>query len=550
MISTTAKCALLSTLCLSFQVFADTRTDDPRIQQLKEIYPYRPYATQDIVTRVKRFSEDPHALINVFEITNRGLNAGQAKDQPWNGSFWPLIQGQIANPYQSRSFFEPWEFFQWKGNAAEFKKRREKELSRPYDLSEAELAQLAPSEKYDLALGDTNFDLTNRIWNFVDTWGNNKSWGYVTSIDMPAGYRFPQPKDNIALWEGICHGWALAAGGFPRPEHTVDVILPNGKRLAFYPTDIKALVSLTVANSTVQDAVLMEGGRCNEMNPPTDEWGRYTDVVPKQKTAPVAPDCADVHPAVWHLSLANLMGQQGRAFVAEMDANGKVNNLPAQGYKFTYFNPDTGRAYREKDIQKAIMPIAKYKYDPYAANRNPEAVSVIGVETQLTLVNWVMPSAAETDGPENDKLTRKTMRYDLELDASGNVVGGQWRTDRVPVSKRERNGSTLHRSIPATGQPDFFWTLPKNYMNYFKPVARIGDWDPYSGQTPPAGWIPAARNAHSFVYQVTRNFGFNEQCTVVNDTTKDVIEVPCEYKYARPQPLLNLVNKLLDESRR
>ncbi len=80
---------------------------------------------------------------------------------------------------------------------------------------------MAPSEKYDILLGDTSFDLTNRIWAYQEKWGSQKKWGFLSSIDLPAGYRIPEGNSLMAFWEGICHGWAVAAGHSPRPEKTV-----------------------------------------------------------------------------------------------------------------------------------------------------------------------------------------------------------------------------------------------------------------------------------------------------------------------------------------
>jgi hypothetical protein len=90
--------------------------------QFKNIYPFRPMATEDIKSRVTRLTENEKFLWDIREITKRGLTQANTKVQPWGGSFWPLIQGQVANPYQEKDFsvlhgaFNGLEVTSWKYN--------------------------------------------------------------------------------------------------------------------------------------------------------------------------------------------------------------------------------------------------------------------------------------------------------------------------------------------------------------------------------------------------------------------------------------------------
>ncbi len=511
---------------------------------LREIYPYKPYSIEEVRGKVTKMTEDPRPLMNVIEMERRGLMEVNAKSQPWGGYFWALIQGQIANTYQDKTYFRVWEMIGWEGNVKRWKKRRNEVLNNVMNLEEKELAELAPSEKYDLLMGDTNFDLTSRVWQFVEGWGNSKKWGFLSSIDIPAGYRLPKSTKLMALWEGICHGWALAATGYPRPENTVTITLPNGKRMPFYPDDIKALVSLMFANSIAQDNVVVEGLRCLDKNVKTDEFGRNVDELPTKEGEEVLPRCADVHPAVWHASVVNLTGLQGRAFVVEVDYHATVNNHPLSGYKYNWFNPKTGK---KGNINEATIDLVGFK-DAYQTARNPLAVKLVGVEMEMIYTDWSNPKENETNSPEDDKFKSKKFMYDLELDAYGNIVGGQWRAEKV-IDVRGRNSRDQEEERTSRIlQPDFFWALPKNFAMYFKPVAGLEAWNG-RGQTPKS-WSGPAKAAHGFIYNVTREFGFNEKCTVIPEEGKGTKEVPCEFKYPRPQPLINVVNQLLQMSRR
>jgi len=511
-----------------------------RTAELRQIYPYVPLTTADVQARVVRMAEDANAVRNIRTISQRNLLRKDATNQPWMGSYWPLIQGQIGNTYHDKNYVDFMDYFSWEKNVKEFKERRDNVLSRIYELSEEELARLAPSEKYDLLLGDTNFDLTNRTWQFVENYGAGKSYAFLTAIDIPEGFRLPDVKDRIESWEGICHGWALAATGAQRPEKTVTYNLPNGKKMPVFPSDVKALVSLMYANSEVQNEVLMEGWRCNDMKPQRDEYGRYVDTVPRQPNDPVMARCADVHPAVWFLSVVNITGVQGRAMVVELDANGKVNNHPFSGYEMRFFRPDTGITTRNLD--RAIVPRARYRRDPFAAARNPQAVAIIGVEMKMKYTDWAWPSKSLTDSVSDDKLKNKTMWFDLELDAQNNVVGGQWRVTPKAEDYLELERQDQRREM--TNQPDFFWLMPKNYMRHFQSDRALGDWDPRTQTLPPRAWSSAAKSGHNNMLFTT-----GDTCTVVNDTTGEWGQVSCDFRNNKPRPLNNLVNKLLELSR-
>ncbi len=494
-----------------------------------EIYPFRPMPRDEIQRRVERVTESKTAYADIRTLTARGME-GSARTQPWGGSFWPLIQGQVANVYQDKNLFRFMDYLSWKGNLEKFEKRRRQVLSRGLDLSPRDLARLAPSEKYDLLLGDQNFDLTNRTWNFVEVWGKHKRNGFASSVAYPnADFRLPRANDRMALWEGVCHGWAVAAGAYPRPRKTVVVTLPNGKRLPFYPEDIKALVSLAFANSPAQNEVQVEGFRCDESLPDQDEFGRYIDR--RRAGESLLPRCADVHPAVWHLSVLEIMGQQRRSLVLEIDANNKVNNHPLASYSYRYFNPTRGA---RGTLNQVMLPVERYRNDPYRSSRHPDTRFIVGVEMSVRYVKWTMPRARPTNGPRDDKLKTKKYLYDLELDAAGKVVGGQWRVTRTVLDFDGRG---------RTGQPDFFWALKRDYMKHFQIDPQLPAWD---GRTaPPESWRHAAHGSHAYTVWEA---GPGVTCTVINDRTREARTVPCEFKTPRPRPLLNLVQRLVELS--
>lgn len=526
----------------------DEQTMDCRDGHIKEphkgIYPYRPFTTSKINERVGYLTENPNFLRNVREMEARGLNKRNASNQPWGGSFWPLYQGMAANNYQDKNYdvfiTDGMKAVSWKANVKAWKKRKDEVLTNVMRLSEEDLAKLAPSEKYDLLLGDTSFDLTNRIWNYAEKWGNEKKWGFLSMINLPEGYRVPDANTMMALWEGICHGWTPASGHSARPESTVWTTLPNGKKMPFYPNDIKALVSLMWANSTIQDHIMFEGNRCNRKHPDQDKYGRYIDTEIDKFDTELIPRCADVHPGVFHLAVTNVLGIEGRSFIADVHASAAVSNQPVSGYELVYFNPRTGK---EGPLYKSIISKAEFgKKDKYAENRNPEATHFVGVNMKLKYIAWEYPKMKTTNSPKDDKIKDIEFNYDLELDPEGNIIGGQWR-----VGKKIGDGPF---GIGTTHQPDFFWVVPKDWKKYFEGVSNLPVWDLTSGNPAPVEYKSAALGAHGYVYEESKFFfGVSPQCPVFPITGEGPMKmVDCEFRYPKPQPLINVVNELLELS--
>lgn len=528
--------SVVSGLLAVMPVFADITEADG---MNKDIYPYKPIPTSEIISKAKYLSEDDKAITNIFELQRRNLGQGRTNNQPWSGPYWPLKQGMIANPYLERTIFSYVHFIPTVDDIEPYKKRRNYVLTSEAQLTEKELAKLAPSEKYDILLGNS-LDLSNRIWDFINSWKKDMKWDYITSIDLPSDdYEIEKKNYIVANWEGICHGWAPASGVIPKPEKTVVVTLPDGRRMPFYPEDIKGLISLTWANSLVQDNVLSEGLRCKRIRPKRDRYGRFYDTIPED--GKILPRCADIHPAVMHVALSNVTGNQGRSFVIDINPKIAVANQPIVGYKFNYFHPETGK---DLSFEKALTPYDSYREnDVYAENRNPDTAFVVGVESTITYADWTQIKKPESKDYLKDKTSELVSLYDLEIDAAGNIIGGQWRGYKNLLSMSSESGPSMN-----TSRPDFLWVVPKNFKKYFAPISSLESWDIRSGQPAPKSWTDASIVAHSFKYEMSKHYGNFELCKVKNTSTGEVKEVPCEFKYPRPQPLLQVINQLIDYS--
>ena len=621
-----------------------------------EIYPFVPFETTKIHNDVKRLAEDDNFVKNIYDMFSLGLIQGKTHKkgangehlefQPWESTYWPLNKGLIADPNYTknvRNILNIRSTIDWKHNFKKLNKRNysvharinDKDRKGRFIFNSEALAALAPSEKYDLLVGDTNFTLTKRIVKYMGKWGHKKEHGFLSSFDVVGGQSLelaqkmvaegsyetiedampkaielrggltehlaekmvkegkyqtvadaleeaksiaikeaknyaPKKKNSLmALWEGICHGWAVAAGVVPRPRRTVTFKLEDGRKLKFYPDDMKALAAMLWANSLIQDGkwnpvndnnenltdnngnkavtggIIMQGLRCNDKTPKKDEWGRFYDAAPDFFSKKLEPRCVGVHPATWHLGLMNIIGHQGRSFIVERKVKAAVDNHPMTSYKMEFFNPYTGEY---SDMASAIHPVNED--DQFRDFRNPDVAMIVGVRTTMTYLNWEVPKKRDTDRESLDSLKDIEMLYDLELDADGNIIGGQWRT--TEIGKNFLNIGADHT------QPDFFWTVTKHWRTagevkqwntkaYFEPLAGLSTWNAEKGELPGEDWKAAALNAAAFEYKQTHDLGWNEKCEAVNTKKKGpIVEVPCEYITNRPQPLLNVVNRLIE----
>lgn len=518
--------------------------------QLPNIYPFVPIPSSDIIEKTMRLSEDKNAIVNIMEVERYGLSQGRTKNAPWSGPFWALKQGMIANNYQDKTAFQYFQVIPGVDSIKPYDKRENMVLSKFYKMSEKELAKLAPSEKYDILVsGGQNLDLSNQIWDFINKWKNDMKFDFMTSIDLPGDeYELKKSNYTVANWEGICHGWAPASGIVPKPRRTVNITLPDGRNLPFYPEDIKGLVSLTWANSLVQDRVISEGLRCKRRNPKRDKFGRYYDTIP-EADGTILPACADVHPAIMYLTLVNVTGKQGRSFVIDKAATIAVANQPVSDYKFQYFHPKTGVS---TTLRNGLVPYSQYRaFDPFASARSPQTAYVIGVDTTLSYADWTLIKNPSKNDKDNEKDSYKDIhfRFDLEIDANGTIVGGQWRVNRDPFAPigKEMEGSEeeVGKSLSSTHQPDFLWVIPKDYKKDFQSVP-LPRWSVTSAQPAPQEWTNAAKAAHSFLYHKTKEYGTAQQCKVKNKVTKEIELVDCEFKEPRPQPLIQVVDQLVE----
>jgi hypothetical protein len=377
---------------------------------------------------------DKFAYATLASMESAGLRKAKLAESPWSDDYWGIYKGIIGARYADPSFPASGN---WKQNFDYVRAHAPQAILSSGNA--AAINRLSPAEKYDALVGDTNGTLTRRQWS--------------------DGKYFYDAHGSVETWMGICHGWAPAAYMLARPRKSVVAKTPNGIAITFYPSDIKALGSLLWAN--VRSASRFIGGRCNDQNPAKDPvTGRVTSST-----------CFDTNPGTWHLAVVNQIGASKRSMVMDVTYDYEVWNQPTYGYEYSYFNPQTRT--QASTLAGATVSKAAFTSDKFKAYRSSRAVSFVGVAMRVSYVVETSPSQRPDDNPSYDAIQSADYHYDLELDASGKIIGGEWYTNK---------------------HPDFLWTPPKGTRatTHYDHLAT-GAWQ--RGQAVPPNWRTAAQQS-------------------------------------------------------
>jgi len=191
---------------------------------------------------------------------------------PWSESYWPRNKGSIN--------------LRWNSPSKEGFGYRSPLRAEVASMTRAQLAQLSPAEKYDLARGMYDYPLTN----------------HVATVNA---------KPNAKDYEGICDGWTASAIQFREPK-PVDIKNPEGIMIPFGSSDVKALMSYHAAFNVNLGPIFV---------------GRYCTILGGAR-------CDDINPGAYHVVLANEIGLRHQAFASDVEIGKETWNQPIYGFEF------------------------------------------------------------------------------------------------------------------------------------------------------------------------------------------------------------------------
>lgn len=418
-----------------------------RWKMRKHIHPLimSPFSDIPASNRVSRFFPSNFSYKSkITDIVNLPFEF-QVPHQPWSGDYWPTYKGGIGARYADEKYPNSYDFKDYYAAYRNF-------LPLKIDNNQI-IDKLSPAEKYDILVGDESFSLTK--------------WSFET-----AQQTYKANNNTIETWFGICHGWSPASFMLNRPEKSFDVKVKNfqGKSmiLRFYPDDVKALASTLWANSQTNSYFI--GGRCNNPSPAQDENGRILDE-----------ECNDLNPGAWHIALTNQLNLNQQTFVMDASFDNQVWNQPVLSYEYSFFNPLTKE--RTKDFQQAMIPAENYTTDNFKKYRSSEAKYILGVQMSLVYTSERTAEPQDIDSAEADNTRTVTYIYDLEINAQGQIIGGEWYQNAHPdfiwtPTKTARAQSIADKNL--TGEwignaevPDFWKSQAKNASLYGQPIAKV-----------------------------------------------------------------------------
>ncbi len=319
-----------------------------------------------------------------FDLRELPLSARLKDDRfGWSETFWPSNLGGIAYRWNS---LDPRPF--------EYKLKKKEELKK---MTQAELSELSPAELYDISQGDYKYSLTKKV---LRTYSSKDLW-----------------------WEGICHGWSLAASNYPEPDKIV-VTNKDGIKVPFGASDVKGLLSMHDAYNS-KGAYARVGDRCAISGKVPGEAFVEDGNVPMPSAADAQrPECSDVNAGTFHVVLSNMIGVYSKGFVADVDRFNDVWNQPIVGYESTMHEETSVTSAEIKaGIAKKIRVITHMTYGDELEFYSPEAAAegIMGFVSKEPV----------TGTPMQTEFTR-VYEYLLELDSLDNIVGGSWISEARP----------------------------------------------------------------------------------------------------------------------
>ena len=327
--------------------------------------------------RITPLLQGKREITNLADFEKLGLNEGKTGLDLWSGSYWPQYQGSLGVRYRDPSFMA------LMAEHEQYSKYKELKEKTPLYTFGGKENLLSPAEKYDLIVGDGSMSLTKYAWELGE---KNEKFGAVPT------------------WRGICDGWSSAAQMMPRPAKAVVLSTPQGNPITFFPEDIKALGSLLYARA--QDNVIFLGKRCYPV------VGVFSG------------GCDATNPGSLHKAIANRVGSLKKSFNADISTSSQVWNYPVKSYKFTYYNVLSD--VESPDFRKVYEVFEKKHRFVKAARRHDRTYAIVGVKAEVVFADMREANLLETDGLTQDKDLVKTYQYDLELDRSFTILGGEW----------------------------------------------------------------------------------------------------------------------------
>lgn len=193
-------------------------------------------------------------------------------------------------------------------------------------------------------------------------------------------------------WEGICEGWSAAAMNHDEPR-PITLANPDGIQIPFGSSDIKALLSWYYSRK-FRGANSQMGRRCYGANRNGSDQCEH-----------------DMNAGSFHIVLTNKLGKDGKSFIADIERASEVWNHLVYDFRSTVVNSN-------------VSPLS---------TSAPGTVKMARIRTTVNYVFLLEKNSWEPVlGTSRQHLHSRTYEYYLDLDAFGNIIGGEWISGQRP----------------------------------------------------------------------------------------------------------------------
>lgn len=253
-----------------------------------------------------------------------------------------------------------------------------------------ELERLSPTEKYDIYMGNYDYPLTRKVRALYN------------------------PKQE--WWEGICHGWSMAAVSHVEPARN-DLTNKDGVVVPFGSTDVKGLLGFYYAKVHKTEKSTQLGRRCSIPGKVPGEAYPQDDVRFQPPFFLRGGNCADMNAGAFHVALANMIGLQDKGLIVEVDRYADVWNQPVGEYTSRIISTKTTKKGSEIRI-KLDMTYGEESNTMDPQSRREEDHGFVSMDP--------------VTGTPDQLFSTRHYEYTLELDKSGNITGGEWISNTRP----------------------------------------------------------------------------------------------------------------------
>jgi hypothetical protein len=385
------------------------------------------------VDHPSRLSPNQALETNMMRIAE--VRSARASARPWSDRTWDHTKALLGERYTDARFSKIPYWTERREYNARYSAEGALSLPKGDPVQRTWLAALSPAEKYDVIMGTIHGGLYDRMADKLDS-------------EMDAAGRFPG-------WWGICEGSAAAALAEPEPVKSITVYSEAyGVEVPFYATDVKGLVSMLWSSYNRNVRIPEMGQQCAAKV--SEDANRSS--------------CFDVNPGSMMIALHHFLGRGYGNLIVDTDATRVVWNHPVLGYEMSFFRPGAPRD-GGTNFQGGLLRLSEADGDPRRRLRAPGTAYLLGVN--MNLFYGQNEKQVPWEGSIDRKQRTMELSFELELDESFNILGGEWLTKK---------------------HPDIMWTIPRGLRPDTLGDRLLGDgrWD---GMSVPATWSQAAFKA-------------------------------------------------------